>query len=247
MENIIYPLVSVIVVSLISLIGVLTLSFKAEKLKRFLFLLVSLSVGALLGDVFLHLIPEISEEGFQQYPIFILVGILLFFVLEKFLRWRHCHDNDCKEHNVAPIASINLIGDLAHNIIDGMIIGASYLAGIGVGITTTIAILLHEIPQEIGDFGVLLHGGLTTKKALFYNFLSACGAILGTILSLSLGGKIVGYTQILLPITAGGFLYIAGSDLIPELHKENNAKNSFWQLAFITLGIALMYWLTFLE
>ncbi len=243
MENIVYPLVSVITVSLISLIGVLTLSFKAEKLKKFLFLLVSLSVGALLGDVFLHLLPEIG----QDQSIFILLGILLFFILEKFLRWRHCHDNDCKEHNVAPIASINLIGDLAHNIIDGMIIGASYLAGIGVGITTTIAILLHEIPQEIGDFGVLLHGGLTTKKALFYNFLSACGAILGTIISLSLGGKISGYTQILLPITAGGFLYIAGSDLIPELHKENNAKNSFWQLAFITLGIALMYWLTFLE
>lgn len=248
MENIIYPLASVIIVSLISLIGVLGLAINEGKLKKILLWLVSLSVGALFGDVFLHIIPEIYEQSnnLNANALLIIGGILIFFVLEKFLGWRHCHDQECQEH-IRPFAFINLFGGLMHNIFDGMMIGASYLISIPIGVATTIAIILHEIPHELGDFGILVHGGLKPKKALLYNFFSACGAIAGTIVSLILGGKIAGYAQIIMPLTAGSFLYIAGSDLIPELHKEESVKKSFLQLFFILLGVGLMLLLLHFE
>jgi len=140
----------------------------------------------------------------------------------------------------------NLIGDGVHNLVDGLVIGASYLVGIPLGITTTIAIILHEIPQEIGDFGVLVHGGFTRKKALMLNLLTALTAVAGVIISLLIGTKIQNYTLFLLPFTAGGFIYIAGSDLIPELHKEVKPLKSLFQLIAILLGIGIMFLLTFL-
>lgn len=248
MEIWIYTLVSVVIVSCISLVGLFFLSFNQEKLQKILLYLVSFAVGGLFGDAFIHLIPE----SFKQLGIglqvsgYILLGVLVFFVLEKFLRWRHCHVATSSQH-LHPVATLNLVGDGVHNLIDGMIIGASYLISFPIGITTTMAVILHEIPQEIGEFGILVHAGLPTTKAITFNFLSALTAVLGAIISLIIGPHIQGYAAHLLPITAGAFIYLAGSDLIPELHGcEPKVSTAFWQFILIILGISIMASLLFL-
>lgn len=236
-----YSITSVIIVSLISLIGVFTIAIKLDKLKRILFFFVSFSAGALFGGAFLHLLPEAIEEFGLQRTIFLslLSGIILFFIVEKFIHWRHCHIPTSKAHP-HPFAVMNMVGDSVHNLIDGLVIGGSYLASIPLGITTTTAVILHEIPQEIGDFSVLVYGGFKRAKALLFNFLTALTAVLGVIISLVIGSMYENYLLFLLPFTAGGFIYIAGSDLIPELQKESAASKSFLQLAGVLLGIAVM-------
>jgi len=247
MELWVYTIVSVFIVSSISLIGIFTLSFKKERLKKILLLLVSFSVGGLFGDAFIHLLPESFKRlGINLITsLYIVLGILIFFVLEKFIRWRHCHITGSKEH-LHPIVTMNLVGDTVHNLIDGMVIGGSYIVSIPVGISTTIAVILHEIPQEIGDFGVLVHGGLAVKRAILFNFLSALAAVLGAFISLIVGPHVEGYALALLPITAGGFLYIAGSDLIPELQHNVKVSTSLWQFIAIILGVSIMALLVFL-
>ncbi|MDP2930182.1 MAG: ZIP family metal transporter [bacterium] len=236
-----YSLVSIVIVSLISLIGVFTLSFGIEKIKKASLFLVSFAVGGLFGNAIIHLLPETFKEmGFGLLPsLLIILGILLFFVLERFLRWRHCHEIDCPDHKEA-FASMILIGDAVHNLIDGMIIAASFLASIPLGLATTIAVVFHEIPNEIGEFGVLIHSGFSAKKALLFNFLSGLTAILGAVIVLIIGSRISDFSLFLLPITAGGFLYIAGSDLLPELHHEVKLSTSLWQMVLIILGIGIM-------
>jgi zinc and cadmium transporter len=237
-----WALVSVLIVSLMSLIGVITLAIKSKYLKKILLLLVSFSAGALFGGAFLDLIPEAldSFKSKTAVGLLILSGIVFFFVLEKFIHWRHCHIPTCKGHP-HPMAINNMIGDSFHNFIDGLVIGSSYLVSFNVGLTTTLAVILHEIPQEMGDFGVLIYGGFKKIKALMINFLSALTAILGTIIALLIGSNISGFSAFLLPITAGGFIYIAGSDLIPELHKEEfSVKKSILQLISIVAGIVLI-------
>lgn len=244
----VYTLTSALIVSLISLVGVLTLSVKKEVTKRTSILLVGFAVGALFGDAFIHLLPEaFAKLGFDlSTSLLILLGLLIFFVLEKWLHWRHCHLLPSKEH-LHPLVIMNLVGDAVHNFIDGVLIGAAYLVSVPLGITTTLAIVFHEIPQEVGDFGVLIHSGLSVKKALFLNFVSAAIAVLGAITSLLVGPHIQNYAISLLPITAGGFIYIAGSDLIPELKPECRAASSLGQFLAIILGIAAMALLTILE
>ncbi len=243
-----YSIISVLLVSFISLIGALTLLFKKINLKNILLFLVSFAAGALLGDSFIHLLPEaVEESGFTlELSIYLLLGILIFFILEKFIHWRHCHLPTTNEHP-HPLAFMNLIGDGLHNFFDGMIIAGSYIASIPLGIATTIAVILHEIPQEIGDFGILLHGGFTKKKALAFNFLSAILALIGAVLVLIIGNSVEKFSIFLVPFTAGGFIYIAGSDLIPELHKETKPIISFMQLIALILGILVMVALIFLE
>jgi len=243
----IYTIASVGMVSLISLIGVITLSIKREKLNKILIYLVSLAAGSLMGGAFLHLIPEAFSEGeSQKVSIFILGGILTFFILEKAISWRHCHEMACKDHP-HPFSYMILIGDFVHNFVDGLVIGVTYLASIPLGIATTLAVILHEIPQEIGDFGSLVYGGFSIKKALFYNFLSALSAVLGAILILILNFNPESLISILLPFAGGGFIYIAGSDLIPELHKHRETKTVIFQIITFVLGIFLMFGLLFLE
>ena len=242
-QSILYTLLSVFLVSLISFIGIITLSIKLEKLKQFLIFLISLSAGTLLGDAFLHLLPDLVESSGLtiEMSLYILLGIVIFFILEKIIHWEHCHAHILEKEHVHPFAYTNLVGDALHNFLDGIIIASSYLISIPAGIATTIAVVLHEIPQEIGDFGVLIHGGFTKSKALAVNFFSACAAFLGAILTLILQNKISNLEFILVPIAIGGFIYIAGADLIPQLHKHSDKlSKSFLQLLSFIIGIALM-------
>jgi zinc and cadmium transporter len=242
-----YSIGSVVIVSLISLVGIIALLLNKD-VKKITFLLVSFAVGGLFGDAFIHLLPESFEQidNKVEIAILILAGILIFFVLEKFLRWRHYHLSENEQH-IQPVVTMNLVGDAVHNLIDGMVIGASYLISVPLGFTTTLAIVLHEIPQEMGDFGILIHGGLSVKKALAFNLLSASAAIIGTVLSLTIGPHVQGYTVSLVPITAGGFIYIAGSDLIPELQHDVKLNKSVLQFAMILIGLGIMAALVFLE
>ncbi|MFZ2187987.1 MAG: ZIP family metal transporter [Candidatus Moraniibacteriota bacterium] len=244
----VYTLISVFIVSLISLIGVFTLSLDHKKLYKYLIYLVSLSAGTLMGDAFIHLIPEAYEnsDGTVLVSLYILSGILVFFVLEKVIHWRHCHEEPCEKHP-HPFSYIILMGDSLHNFVDGMVIGASYLVSIPVGIATTIAVIFHEIPQEIGDFASLIYGGFTRKKALFLNFLSALTAVAGALLILAFDLKIDGLEKFLVPFAAGGFIYIAGTDLIPELHKQNEAKKGVLQVLAFLVGIGLMLGMLLME
>ena len=244
-----YTMVSVILVSLISLVGVFTLSFGMDRLKKMLLYMVSFAVGGLFGDAFIHLLPEAFEKmGINVLTSSgVLLGVILFFILEKFLRWQHCHVPTSHDHP-HPFVTINLIGGTAHNIIDGMVIAASYVVSIPVGIATTVAVIFHEIPQEIGHFGILVHGGFPVPKALLFNFLSALASCLGALLVLIIGPHCTAFSLYLLPVTAGGFLYIAGSDLIPEIHQhDTTATQSFKQLMCIMLGIGVMMLLKLLE
>jgi len=248
MTNIwLYTLVSVIIVSLISFIGVLTLLLKETILRKILLFFVSFAAGALLGDAFIHLLPQASKNGFTVYvSIYLLLGILTFFILEKFIFWRHCHIETSEQHP-HPVGMMNLVGDGMHNLTDGMIIAGSYYVSIPVGIATTLAVVFHEIPQEIGDFSVLLHAGYTKLKALFYNFISALAAVIGAVLTLIVGVNFANFSVFIIPFTAGGFIYIASSDLIPELHKETKPWKSFAQLIGIIFGILIMFSLLLLE
>ncbi len=245
---------AVLIVSIISLVGVATLALNQAYVKKIVTFLVSLSVGALFGDAFLHLMPELyrSDAKAELISLGIIGGILLFFMLEKFLRWRHCHDEHDEDDN-SHIGQINLVGDALHNLLDGALIGASFLVSFEVGVATTLAVILHEIPQEIGDFGVLVHAGYSTKKALVFNFVSALFALIGLIITLIIGADLVnGGSMVIISIATGGFIYIAGTDLVPELHAHSqkhdfDAKTSFAQLGTILLGVGLMYALLFLE
>jgi len=246
-----YSLLSVIAVSLVSLVGVFTLALKEKVLRKYVFLLVSLAVGALLGDAFIHLIPESFEAiGNETHvSIAVIVGILIFFILEKFLHWHHHHvgSEESEVEKVHPVGHMILISDGVHNFIDGLIIGVSYLVSIEVGIATTIAVILHEIPQEISDFGILLHAGYSKIKALWLNFLSALLSVFGAVVALMVGGSSETLTTWLIPVAAGGFIYVALSDLIPEMHKTKHIKYSILQVIAVLVGIVAMLLLLNLE
>ncbi|MDP2736483.1 MAG: ZIP family metal transporter [bacterium] len=236
-----YSLSSVIIVSLISLIGVISLAIPEKKLQHIIMLLVSLSAGTLLGDSFLHLIPEMTENNQPGLAVWLwlLTGILVFFVLEKIIHWRHCH-LECSASHPHPVGIMNLIGDGLHNFLDGMIIAGSFLVSPGLGLATSLAVIAHEIPQEIGDFGILLHAGYTRARAIFLNFISATAAIIGALLALTIGAQASNFTSFIIPFTAGGFIYIATADLIPELKKDTAPGKSLSQLLIIMAGIGIM-------
>jgi len=242
----VYTLISVSIVSLISLVGVGVLALKKELLNRILFYLVSFSVGALLGDAFIHIIPEIAQESdVGQFGWFLLAGIIGFFILEKFVHWHHAHADHSEQ--VHSVVYLTILGDALHNFIDGMAIAASFLVSIPLGIATTIAVILHEVPQEIGQFAILIHGGWSSKKAIKYNFLSALTAIFGAFLVLVLASSLEGIIMPLLAISAASFIYIALSDLIPELNRERDIKKSIIQLVWMLAGIGVMALLLLLE
>lgn len=236
-----YILLATFIVSLISFVGVVTLALKDKILTKILLILIGLSAGALMGGAFLHLLPEAVEKrsGLDVY-LFVLVGFILFFLIEKVLHWRHCHKGEC---NVHTFHYMNLVGDSIHNFIDGLIMAASFVVSLPLGITTTIAIATHEIPQEIGDFGVLLYGGFSKKKAIMLNFAIALTAVLGGVVGFFVSSLIENIVVFILPFAAGGFIYIAATDLVPEIRKELDMKKYMATLIVFICGILIM-WVT---
>lgn len=249
--NYLWPILSVCLISAASLMGIIFLFVKNEdKLKKAIVYLVSFSAAAFLGEVLFHLFPEITDEfgGFTiKAGLLVLFGFLVFFVIEKIIHWRHCHDIECNEEDHKVLGKMNLVGDGFHNFIDGVIIGATFLVDIKLGIATSFSILMHEIPQEIGDFGVLIHSGFSRKKAITSNFLISLTAILGTIIALIFGSTFENFLMYITPFTAGGFLYIATVDLFSEIKHEIKIKNFFLQFLVILLGIGTMLLFKFME
>ena len=237
-----YALISVLIVSLVSLIGIFTLFLNSKKLEKILIYFVAFSAGALFAGAFLHLLPEALEELPPATTfIYALIGFSLFFLMERLFHWRHCHEGKCDVH---AFTYLNLFGDGFHNFIDGLVIAASFIVSVPLGIATSIAVASHEIPQEIGDFGVLVYGGVSKSRALFFNLLSALTAVLGGVIGFYLSSAVSGLAPMLLPITAGGFMYIAASDLIPELHKEKNNYKANLAFVLFILGIFFMWGMT---
>lgn len=239
METLYGILLSTILISLISLVGMITLGLKDAYLKSLLMFLVSLSAGTLIGGAFVHLIPE-SLDSFESGAVFgyVLLGFVVFFIVEHGLKWRHCHKKECEIHT---FAHMSLFGEAIHNLIDGIVISAAFIASAPLGISTTLAVAMHEIPQELGDFGVLVHGGYKKIKALLYNFLVALTVIVGGLFGYWIYSLASLSLSVLLPIAAGGFIYVGASDLIPEIRKEKNIKIATLHLLVFIAGIALMY------
>jgi zinc and cadmium transporter len=250
-----FAFISVVAVSAVSFLGLLTLSMSEAAVRRMATFFVSFAVGALLGDTFIHLIPETFTGVSAAYPLrgslLILGGIVLFFVVEKLLR--HEHGILHRYHHGAGIerpelAAVNLLGDAIHNYIDGVLIGASWLVNPALGLSTTVAVLLHEVPQELGDFGILVHSGLTVRKATLLNAASAAVAILGTTTTIVAGVVVhAQVTALLVPVTAGGFVYIAAADLMPELQHDRTMRALTIQTVLILFGVAVMALLSLVD
>ncbi|MBN1118777.1 MAG: ZIP family metal transporter [Bacteroidales bacterium] len=236
----IYTLLSILLVSLIALSGIVLLIFNINTLKKFQNILVSFAIGTLLGGAILHLIPESLEHDHHgTAPILVIISIVFFFVIEKYfhiLRHHHSKSNDIKA-----FGPLNLFADGMHNFLDGILIAAAYKIDVPTGIIATLAVLAHELPQEIGDFAVLIQAGYTRKKALLYNLLSACSAFIGGIIILAFPSINTEISHYILPLAAGGFIYIALADLVPELNSTVNNKSSFFQILSLIAGVFLMW------
>lgn len=238
-------LIATVLISCGSLIGVFTLSVNENRLKSLLLFLVSLSAGTLMGGAFLHLLPEASENlPLQALFSTVLLSFVFFFLMEKIFHWRHCHNGHCDTHS---FGVMNLIGDSIHNFIDGLIIAATFIADPSLGIISSIAVALHEIPQEVGDFGVLLYAGYSRRKALLLNFAVSATAVFGLLVGYLLSNHTSGLLNYLIPFAAGGFIYISASDLMPEIRKETSLKKSLISFGIFSLGIVIMFLTSFLE
>ncbi len=231
-------LATVVLISLISLIGAVTLSLRKELLNRMMLMLVAFASGSMLAAAFFNLGPEAAEAIGTKAFTLILVGILVFFLIEKVIHWHHCTQGECDVH---PVVHLNLLCDGVHNFIDGIIIAAGFLTSVQIGFITALAIALHEIPQEIGDFAILVHGGLTKKRALLYNFISATTAILGAFIGYLYLTSLEHLIPYILAIAAGGFVYIATADLMPELHKERTVSRLVLHTTALLIGVLLIY------
>jgi zinc and cadmium transporter len=243
-----YAIISVIIVSLISVIAVLPLLYKKKLSTRTLLFLLSMSVGVLLSTVFLDFLPEIFEHEYHlSVGLFILFGFFTMFILEKFVHWHHskkCEHGDCGHGHAYNLTAVNLIGDSVHNFIDGLVIAGAYGINVVLGLVSTVSIIFHEIPQEMADFGVLLYSGLSKKRALIFNLLSALTSLIGVIVGLVLIRSLHSFTEFVIPFAAGNFVYIAASNLTPQLHRHCGLKDSLIHLIAILIGILIVVLIT---
>lgn len=244
MSTLAYILIFTLIGSIVSLVGGVLLILREKVALKASHFVASFAAGTFLGAAFLDLLPEALHEGEKlgiNIPLWVLIGMIFFFLLERFIHWFHHHDehHDTKEESKTTVPLI-IIGDTLHNFIDGVVIAATFLVSIPLGIATTLAVAAHEIPQEIGDFGLLLHKGVPKKKIIIINIISASAAFLGAIITYFLGNILENYIPILLAITAGFFIYIAASDLIPEIHHEKRRGYAIIETALLILGIVLI-------
>lgn len=241
-----YIILFTLIGSVFSLIGGILLLFKEKITLKYSHFLAAFAAGTLLGAVFFDLLPEAVSESRElglNIDIFAwtLIGILSFFLLERFIHWFHHHQHEYLDEKIKPTIPLIIAGDSVHNFIDGVVIASTFLVSIPLGIVTTLAVAAHEIPQEIGDFGVLLHKGMKRKKIILVNIMSALTAIFGALLAYWLGERIEASLPILLSITAGFFIYIAASDLIPEIHHENRRGFAVIETALMFAGVATIW------
>ena len=239
-----YIIIFTLLGSVVSLVGGLILLFKEKLVLKISHFLTSFAAGALLSAAFFDLLPEaqeyIEETGVDiNIPFWILIGILIFFLLERFIHHHHSHgDKKEEEKSIIPLV---VIGDTMHNFTDGMAIAATFLVSIPLGIVTSLAVAAHEIPQEIGDFGLMLHKGMARKKVLLINIFSSLAAMIGAILTVILRESIEGLLPVVLALTSGFFIYIALANLIPEIHSQDNQKVAFWETVSLLIGVIVVY------
>ncbi len=234
----VWILSATVLVGLISLIGIFTFGMNTKVFDKMVLLLIGFAAGGLMGGGFLHLLPEALEScGCGLVFFYAIIGFTIFFLMERYLYWRHCHNGVCDIHT---FTYLNLIGDGVHNFTDGLIIAASFVTDIKLGIVTTLAVIFHEVPQEMGDFGILVYGGFSKPRALLLNFLCGLTAILGAIIGYLLSSITEDISSFLISFTAGGFIYIAASDLIPEIHKQKDIKRANIAFTAFILGIIFM-------
>ncbi|MBY0576020.1 MAG: ZIP family metal transporter [Gallionellaceae bacterium] len=223
-------------------------------LQRYLGAMVSYAIGAMLGAVFLDILPEAIKltSNVAALSGTVLFGILLFFVLEKLVLWRHCHHQHCEAHEL--LASEHnhdhgrsglmiTVGDTFHNFVDGIIIAAAFLTDMHLGIVTALAIIAHEIPQEVGDFAILLHSGYSKARALQLNLISSFASIAGGVLGYFVLQSVQSWIPSLLALAAASMIYVAVADLIPGLHKRAHLRDTAQQVLLIVLGVATVGWL----
>ena len=238
METLAWIVGSSLAMSAIATVGSLTLILKEPTLQKLLLPLVAFAAGSLIGGAFFHMIPAglVKMEAEVCFFAWLVVGFVLFFALEQFLHWHHCHraEADCKK----PLTYLILIGDGVHNFIGGTAVAGTFLIDIRLGITAWLAAAAHEVPQELGDFGVLLHGGWQKKKALLFNVLSALTFLLGGLLAYGASYKVD--VSFLLPFAAGNFIYIGASDLIPEINRHESPAANLVHFLFFAGGIGLL-------
>ena len=241
-----YIIIASFLLSFFALLGVFSFAWRKKSGGQILLFFVSLSAGTLMGGAFLHLMPEgIEKLPPERFFVIVLASFILFYFIEKILHWRHCHEEgECAVHS---FGYMSLIGDSIHNFIDGLIIATTFVVDVRLGITTAIAIGLHEIPQEIGDFAVLLYAGIKKSRALFLNFMVALTIVIGGIAGYFLTLRVENIIAYFLPLAAGGFLYVSTSDLIPEIRKEKDIKKSFMSFGVFLIGLAIMYLATLIK
>lgn len=251
MEIVIQTLAACFLISLCTLTGIFAFTISIKQLKRIVPILVAVAVGVLLGDAFIHLIPDaVKRHGsVSDISLIVLLGIFGFFILEKLMRWRHDHHIEDRPQNkkALPLAKMNLMGDAVHNFVDGILIAGSFIVDPVLGLTTTLAVVIHEIPQEIGDVGALLHGGYTPREAVLYNFYCSLSIFPGALFTLLLSQTAESSLTVLLPIAAGGFIYIAASDMILILHERSSFRYLLAQTAAFAVGIACMQGIVIFE
>ncbi len=250
MSSLVTVIGATIVASLFSLTGIYALSLKEKTLHRILLVLVAFSAGSILGAAYFDLLPEAMEffEGEPVVFIYVTLGFVSFFFLERFIYWYHGHGHeadisvDVADRAAAKgFAYLNLVGDGIHNFVDGMVIAAGFFIGFSVGLPTTIAVIFHELPQEMGDYGILVFAGFKRSRALLLNFVVALTVIAGGISAVFFIGAVEALSGLLIALSAGGFIYLAASELIPELHKEKSFKKSVVQFGVFLLGLGLIW------
>ena len=250
MSAIINIVTATFLASLFSLFGIFFLSLKENTLHKILLILIAFSAGSILGAAYFDLLPEAIElfEGDAVVFVYVTIGFVFFFFLERFIYWYHGHGHETdlsaqltNRTATQGFAYLNLIGDGIHNFIDGMVIAASFIVGFPVGLATTIAVIFHELPQEMGDYGILLYAGFRRGTALLLNFLVALTVVAGGLAAIFFIEGVQALSGLLIALSSGGFIYLAASELIPELHEEKSFKRSAVQFVVFTLGITVIW------
>ncbi len=238
MSTLSWIVVGGVLMSVIAMVGSVTLILRPETLERLLLPLVAFAAGSMIGGAFFHMIPAAMDEGgnILNVGIAVVAGFSTFFLLEQFLHWHHCHraQSDCKQ----PLTYLILIGDGLHNFLGGLAIAGTFLIDIRLGITSWLAAAAHEIPQELGDFGVLVHAGWSKSRALVFNVLSGLSFLVGGLVAYAVSFKLD--VTWLIPFAAGNFLYIGASDLVPEVNKHSDRNINVVHVLAFALGLAVL-------